>query len=196
MQDPGTGTYNGPLAVRNGFRTTAAHPVWRPAGGDLLGPHRAFRWERPTVPFGHAHLDLPGTTLLAVWHDGFDAARVLRLVIVEDAGVTVFDRLPSGARDWVMTVPEGDEAQQLTGVDGDRTTGGEDPFTGWMSATYGDWRPSPWRQVHGDEGWRSWGAGIPRSVEDVEITARDDEDRVVVEVQLDGSAHCLEVPRA
>lgn len=196
IEDPGTGTYNGPLAVRDGFRTSAAHPVWRPSGGDLLGPHRAFRWQRPTVPAGHAHLDLGTATLLAVWHEGFEEGRTLRLVIVEDAGVTVVDQLPSGAQGWTMTLPESDEAVRLTGVDGALSVGDEDPFAGWVSATYGDWRPSPWRQVRGDAGRFTWGAGAVRDLDELGISAREDVDRVVVELSLDGTSHRLEIPRA
>lgn len=196
VQDPGTGTYNGPLHVRDGFRTTAAHPVWRPEGGDLLGPHRAFRWQRPTVPGGHAHLDLPGSSLLAVWHDGFDEGRSLRVVLVEDEGVTVLDRLPGPAHNWVMTLPEGEAAGQLIGAEGTSTTGQDEPFSGWMSSTYGDWQPAPWRQVRGAAGWRAWGAGRARDVAETGIVAHDDPDRVVVELQLNGTNHRLEIPRA
>lgn len=196
IQDPGTGTYNGPITVRDGFRTSAAHPVWRPAGEDLLGPHRAFRWQRATVPSGHAHVDLGGTSVLAVWHDGFDTGRTLRLVLVEHAGVTVLDRLPAGAQSWTMTLPEGPEAARLTGLGGELSVGEETPFAGWVSETYGDWRPSPWREVRGDGGWFAWGAGHGRSLADLGLTARDEEDRVIVEIELDGSPHRLEVPRA
>lgn len=196
VQDPGTGTYNGPLHVRDGFRTTAAHPVWRPEGGDLLGPHRAFRWQRPTVPSGHAHLEIPGVSLLAVWHDGFEEGRSLRLVLVEGEGVTVLDRLPSTAYGWVMALPEGDAAEHLTGVNGSSATGQQEPFAGWMSSTYGDWWPSPWRQVRGGAGWRAWGAGQVRGVHNTEITAHDYADRVVIDICLDATNHRLEIPRA
>ncbi len=196
VQDPGTGTYNGPLVVRDGFRTSAAHPVWRPSGGDLLGPHRAFRWQRATVPAGHGHLDLGSASLLAVWHDGFETGRSLRLVLVEEAGVTVVDRLPAGARSWTMTLPEGPEAARLTGLGGELAAGEEAPFVGWVSETYGDWRPSPWRQVSGDAGWLTWGAGASRSLAGLGLTAHEETDRVVVELELDGRAHRLEVPRA
>lgn len=203
IQDPGTGTYNGPLAVRDGFRTTAAHPVWRPAGGDLLGPHRAFRWERPTVPAGHAHLDAPDVTVLAVWHDGFDEGRCVRLVLVEERGVTVVDRLPDGARGWVQTLPEGLAAASLVGADGPTTTGSESPFAGWMSHTYGDWQPSPWREVTADAGWTVWGAGSPRAltastrgtaeIDGGRITLVESEHGTAVEITIDGTTHRMEV---
>lgn len=205
-QDPGTGTYNGPLQVRDGFRTSAAHPVWRPAGGDLLGPHRAFRWERPTVPAGHGHLDAAGLTVLAVWHDGFDEGRCLRLVLVEDRGVTVLDRLPEGAHGWVQTLPEGPAADLLVRADGTSATGDESPFAGWMSATYGDWTPSPWRELGADAGWTSWGAGSPRSlgdgnassvaIEGGQVTVVDLSDRIDVAITIDDVVHQVEVARA
>lgn len=195
-QDPGTGTYNGPLHIRNGFRTSAAHPVWRPEGRDLLGPHRAFRWQRPTVPSGHAHLDVPGASLLAMWHEGFAEGRTLRVVLVEDEGVTVLDRLPDAAEGWVLTLPEGEASEHLSGVEGTSATGQEEPFAGWMSPTYGDWQPSSWRQVRKSARWHAWGAGRVRGVDETRVTAQEGDDRVVIEAQLDGTSHRLEVPRA
>ena len=202
-RDPGTGTYNGPLVVRDGFRTTAAHPVWRPSGADLLGPHRAFRWERPTVPAGHAHLDAPGLTVLAVWHDGFDEGRCLRVVLVEDRGVTVLDRLPDGAQGWVQTLPEGPAATSLVCADGPTATGSDSPFAGWMSHTYGDWQPSPWREVTADAGWTVWGAGSPRAltastrgtveIDGGRITLVESEHGTAVEITIDGTTHRMEV---
>lgn len=206
LRDPGTGTYNGPLHVRNGFRTSGAHPVWRPEGSDLLGPHRAFRWERKTVPnTGHGQLEMPSRSLLAVWHDGFPTGRILRLVLVESAGVTVLDRLPVASRDWVMTVPEGPAAEQLQGVDGIRTMGQDQPFAGWLSDTYGDWHPSPWREVRSTSGWKAWGAGSVRSiisarqdrilVEEMQIRISDYPDCTVVELTLDDTTYRIEAPR-
>lgn len=195
-RDPGTGTYNGPLRVRDGFRTSAAHPVWRPEGGDLLGPHRAFRWQRGTVPAGDGTGQLPNATLLAVWHEGFDAGRVLRLVLVEDTGVTVLDRLPSGARGWTMTVPEGPAAAHLTLPCSSTMTGQETPFSGWMSDTYGRWDPSPWRLATGDAGWHVWGAGDVRSLGGQDINVDESEDRVSVTLRIDGAPHTVEAQRA
>lgn len=202
IQDPGTGTYNGPLVVRDGFRTTAAHPVWRPVGGDLLGPHRAFRWERPTVPAGHAHLGALDLTVLAVWHAGFDTGRCVRLVLIEERGVTVVDCLPDGARGWVQTLPEGPAAASLVGADGPTTTGADSPFAGWMSHTYGDWKPSPWREATADAGWTVWGAGSPRALtastrDTVEInggriTLVESENAIAVEIVIDGITHRVE----
>lgn len=204
--DPGTGTYNGPLPVRDGFRTSAAHPVWRPRESDLLGPHRAFRWERPTVDSGHGHLEVPGLSILVVWHDGFTEGRTLRVVLVEERGVTVLDRLPTNAYEWVMTVPEGPAASALVGAEGPTTTGSETPFAGWMSPTYGDWQPSPWRTLTAGPGWIAWGAGLTRNI--TQIDARSillDGGRVTVEectmgltlhVVIDGRTHVVEALHA
>lgn len=194
-RDPGTGTYNGPLHVRDGFRTSAAHPVWHPEGRDLLGPHRAFRWERPTVPTGHGVTELPEATLIAVWHGGFAEGRALRVVLVEEAGVTVLDRLPDGAHGWVMAVPLGDAAAQLHGLSGETVTGQDEPFVGWMSATYGEWTPSPWRLANADAGWQLWGAGQVRDVDLTALTIDETEDRIAVTLELDGTTHQVELPR-
>lgn len=195
-RDPGTGTYNGPLHVRDGFRTSAAHPVWRPDGGDLLEPHRAFRWQRSTVPTGSAAVEVPSGTILAVWHEGFSEGRCLRLVLVEDSGVTVIDRLPEGARGWVMTVPEGDAGNRLVLAGSTSTTGQKAPFAGWMSETYGRWTPSPWRQARADAGWFAWGAGETRTMSEEHLTIREDDDVVTIDLEIDGAVHTVEVPRA
>lgn len=205
-RDPGTGTYNGPLHVRDGFRTSAAHPVWRPRGDDLLGPHRAFRWERPTVACGHGHSTSADLSILVSWHDGFAEGRTLRVVMVEEAGVTVLDHLPAGARDWVMTLPEGSAADALAGADGTTTQGSDQPFVGWMSTTYGDWHPSPWREVSGNSGWVSWGAGQPRSVissdsqgvsvDGAQLAIDEHATGVTVRVSIADRVHIVEATRA
>lgn len=206
LKDPGTGTYNGPIHVRNGFRTSAAHPVWRPAGADLLGPHRAFRWQRPTVRGGQGHLELAGASLLAVWHEGFDAGRVLRFVLVESHGVTVLDRLPEGSHGWVMTIPEGAASEQLAAANGIRLSGQDRPFVGWMSVTYGDWQPSAWREVEAEAGWRVWGAGRIRPMtsshrdqvvfEHGSLSLSESADLIIANLDLNGTTYRLEVPRA
>lgn len=195
-RDPGTGTYNGPIEVRDGFRTSAAHPVWRPEGADLLGPHRAFRWERPTVPSGSGLADLQGATLLAVWHEGFAEGRVLRLVLVEENGVTVLDRLPKGAHDWAMTAPEGACVERLVLPGATSVSGHEEPFAGWMSETYGHWAESPWRQARSDAGWYVWGAGEVRSLEELAIDVDEGSDAVSLTVRVEGTEHTVEAQRA
>lgn len=165
-RDPGTGTYNGPLEIRNGFRTSAAHPVWVPSGQDLLGPHRAFRWERPDVPRGRGQASGEGLDVHAVWHEAFDA-RVLRVVLVEGDGVTVVDHLPTRGDGWTMSVPTGPAAASLVLPDGHRSvTGSDAPFVGWHSDTYGSWEPSAWRLLTTTGGWVVWGAGEVRQPAD------------------------------
>lgn len=207
-EDPGTGTYNGPLAVRDGFRTSAAHPVWRPEGSDLLGPHRAFRWQRPTVPCGAGELHLKDLSVLCSWHDGFiETGRVFRVVLVENNGVTVVDRLPSGARGWTMTVPHGPAGVELSGLDkARRASGSEEPFLGWRSKTYGTWDTSEWDVAAGDGGWFVWGAALARTVksstpsavefEDIRVEIENADNHATITVTLDGKQHHLEATGA
>lgn len=192
-EDPGTGTYNGPLEVRNGFRTSSAHPVWTPAGSDLLGPHRAFRWERPDVPRGAATGSGAGLHVHVVWHEAF-GQRVLRIVIVETSGVTVVDHLPAGMGEWRMTIPTGGARNALTLPGAHPVTGQDQPFAGWFSSTYGTWEPREWQTVaSSDGGWLVWGAGAVRRIESVEqatvalvgLTVSADGDSVTV---LNGDA--------
>lgn len=206
IEDPGTGTYNGPLEIRNGFRTSAAHPVWHPADRDLLGPHRAFRWEQPTVHCGYGHGGDETMSLLLSWHDGWTEGRATRVVLVDASGVVVLDHLPDGARDWTMTVPEGVGASGLHGLEGTATTGEQEPFAGWHSPTYGSWSPRPWRTVRSDGGWVVWGVGrpVPAQVEGMQVTvedmtvrlADDGGDGMTVAVDRKGVTVTVEAPRA
>lgn len=184
VRDPGTGTYNGPLAVRDGFRASAAHPVWTPSGRDLLGPHRAFRWERATVPCGHGHAGSKDRSVLVSWHDGFEG-RSLRVVVVDSDGVVVLDRLPAVTAEWAMTVPEGPGGEALWGLDAAAVVEGEkSPFAGWHSDTYDSWQTSRWRRPTEDAGWTAWGAGRPRAI----VASTDDRvvlDGLSVDISLD-----------
>lgn len=205
VQDPGTGTYNGPLEVRDGFRTSAAHPVWRPAGGDLLGPHRAFRWERATVPCGSGRGAFDDIAVLVSWHEAFDEGRTLRVVLVGDGGVTVLDRLPDGARGWTLSVPHGPASDQLAGL-GEAVEGEGSPFAGWLSDTYGEWHPSPWSMASGDAGWHVWGVGSMAAVEaldsdrlaasGVSLRVSSHPDVVIVELSQADRSISLEAKRA
>lgn len=60
--DPGTGTYNGPIAERNYFRSSVAHSVIRLEHLDQLEPHRAFRWRHPAVGSVGRPIPLPAPT--------------------------------------------------------------------------------------------------------------------------------------
>lgn len=102
--DPGTGTYNGPIAQRNHFRASVAHNVTRVDGLDQREPHRAFRWRHPAVGAVGDPLELPGTTgddadsvtiVLWGWHGCYSrlepGRRVVRAMVVEPSRVTVAD---------------------------------------------------------------------------------------------------------
>ncbi|GAB3957758.1 hypothetical protein GCM10027614_73840 [Micromonospora vulcania] len=111
IADPGTGTYNGPLEVRNGLRTSAAHPVRRPDGRDQLVPHRAFRWLNTGRGHLGAPLVLPDRTIVFGWHDAYargeHPVRVGRAVVVADRYVAIveFADPPAAAASWSLTVP-------------------------------------------------------------------------------------------
>jgi hypothetical protein len=165
LRDPGTGTYNGPLDVRNGFRTSAAHPVWRPEGADQLVPHRAFRWLRSARTWSAASLSDDRSIVLCV-HDAFTSepehARVARVLDVSDAGVLVVDFVENvGERRWLMSLPLGEPAPgELWGVPTEPVLGQRDPFRGWHSETYGTWQPSPWLQAVLDGCSSAWGTDL------------------------------------
>lgn len=183
VADPGTGTYNGPLTVRNGFRTSAAHPVVRVDGRDQLGPHRAFRWLRAA----QGHLAPPATIgdalLLFGWHDAYEQSdprfRVARAVLVTDAYVAMVDmvRSPEELPRLDLTIPLGPEiefhdgalvaeevALALFGSDGGSSVRGDfENFIGWTSPTYGSWRPAT---------WVSWSPKTPISVWGIGCTPR------------------------
>ena len=174
VQDPGTGTYNGPLHIRNGFRTSAAHPVWVPEGEDQLQPHRAFRWLRSVVAAGSDAAHVGNYTAFLSVHNAFAEThgRVARVILVASEGVTVVDAVERPNGRWTMTLPLADGAvrDEFFGL-GEITThvGTESPWRGWHSPTYGTWERSTWLEVACtfDEAKR-WGIGEP-SVMDVEF---------------------------
>lgn len=170
-KDPGTGTYNGPLKVRNGLRASSAHPVWVPAGEDQLIPHRAFRWLR-SIGASQSNVGQIGdcTAVLAV-HDAFAEThgRVARTILVSPTGVTVVDSVERPGGVWTMSLPLGDSEarKQFYGL-GEETlyVGEEDPWLGWHSSTYGTWDKSAWLVTqHKFESAKRWGVGEPSSVE-------------------------------
>jgi hypothetical protein len=174
VADPGTGTYNGPLDIRNGLRTSAAHPVQRPDGRDQLGPHRAFRWQRTA----HGHLApplrLPDRTILFGWHDAYAPLRVGRIVVVRDAYVAVLEvaDTPEVAGSWRLTVPLHPDVEvkddalvrdgvriAVFGLDTASAKRAErEPFAGWHSRTYGHWEPAVWLSAQTPE-LGVWGLG-------------------------------------
>ncbi|MEV1328685.1 heparinase II/III family protein [Micromonospora costi] len=179
IADPGTGTYNGPLEVRNGLRTSAAHPVRRPEGRDQLVPHRAFRWLNTARGHLGPPLTLPDRTIVFGWHDAYARGecplRVGRAVVVAEQYVAVveFADPPGVARSWSMTIPlhpdaalkngtlvAGGSKVDLFGLDGsDVVRGRSAPFAGWHSRTYGRWEPATWITVESRGDSLVWGLG-------------------------------------
>lgn len=168
LKDPGTGTYNGPLKVRNGFRTSTAHPVWCPVGLDQLQPHRAFRWLR-SVSGGAVEPAATGDrVVLFAWHDAFvldgKGTRLSRAVVVTNDGVTIRDFVenPDSYQSWSLTLPLASEtvSHSLVGLDGASPQRGiTDPFAGWTSDTYGHWERATWMTLRAKTPECLWGAG-------------------------------------
>lgn len=171
LEDPGTGTYNGPLEIRNGFRTSAAHPVWRPVGEDQLQPHRAFRWLRRATGWSSYAGHVGDITAFLTVHDAFTASagRVARLLLVSSRGFTVVDAVERPGGEWTMTLPLGPEARAelFFGLEGASSHRGErSPWLGWRSDTYGSWEESEWLVLQDHlVGQRRWGIGEPAEVE-------------------------------
>ncbi|MFF4878503.1 heparinase II/III family protein [Micromonospora sp. NPDC000668] len=184
IADPGTGTYNGPLEVRNGLRTSAAHPVRRPDGQDQLVPHRAFRWLNTARGHLGPPLVLPDRTIVFGWHDAYARGehplRVGRAVVVTDQYVAIveFADPPEVARSWSLTIPlhpdvtvesdtliSGESKLGVFGLDGYQPVRGRSaPFAGWHSRTYGRWEPATWITAESRVDTVVWGLGtVPGS---------------------------------
>jgi hypothetical protein len=179
--DPGTGTYNGPLTVRNGFRCDSAHNGLRVKGLEMFVPHRAFRW----LTTASACLSTPillehGVLVWGVhdaYADGPDGGRIARAVVTTRGRVVCVDwREPGTAATAELTVacapqlPVGEV--RLLGLDGASVRRGEQkPFQGWHSATYGQWEPAPWlvREVK-QPGPVVWGMTTDADLNDPETT--------------------------
>jgi hypothetical protein len=184
LVDPGTGTYNGRLDVRNAFRTSRAHNGLRARGEEMFVPHRAFRW----LTSATVHCGVPVRTggAVVVWavHDAYSrlegAGRIARAVVVTADGLTVVD-WREGGQDALLTVAlaPGSEivdneirlacgtvfaVRGLAG--GSAVEGQEQPFAGWHSTTYGRWEPATWleRSVGGTAA-TVWGVARPGSTE-------------------------------
>lgn len=95
LGDPGTGTYNGSLAVRDHFRGAAAHGVLRLGGDEPLRPHRVFRWHDRAGGGVRVPVRVGGGMVVVAWHDAYgrlDPPRaVVRTVYVDGGGVVVAD---------------------------------------------------------------------------------------------------------
>ena len=159
--DPGTGTYNGPIDVRNWFRGSSAHPVLRVADTDQLEPLRAFRWKHTARGAIGRPVTADPVKVIWCWHDAYTRlappVRVARVAVVRPDGVYVADWLDRAAPidlSWPLgpdatwrpaaglemsTVP----ALRLDVPDGSSVMRGEsEPFDAWWSTTYGSWVPS------------------------------------------------------
>ena len=204
LVDPGTGTYNGELEIRNAFRTSRSHNGLRVIGEQMLVPHRAFRWltsakVRSGAPFKAAET-------IVVWgvHDAYvrldGGGQVARAVVATAEGLTVVD-WRQRSQDASLTVPfpprtffsdnkvelPNGGILTLRGLENAKTTRAvEHPFGGWHSATYGRWEPAPWleQSVGGNEP-TTWGVALPGTAgHDVTIEG--------VEVSLAGLRLCVD----
>lgn len=156
LVDPGTGTYNGELEVRNAFRTSESHNGLRLLSRQMFEPHRAFRWLTSATPMLGQYWT--GDDAAVVWglHDAFvrhGDGRVARVVVVQPHGVTCLD-WREGAEDADLTIAlpatVGDLPAdvRLFGLDGADTVHGQaSPFAGYVSRTYGTWQPATWLQT-------------------------------------------------
>ena len=181
LSDPGTGTYNGPIEVRNGFRTSSAHNALVIDGEDQLVPHRAFRWvHRPWTAAG-SPIQMGDSVVLWGVHDAYariGVGRVARAVLVGTTGCAVIDWVETGeGHRYQLTLPLGPSATidgtsvQLPGsttqISGpsewDVLVGSKAPFAGWSSSTYGSWEPTPWLRYTGTiSGPVTWSVGMER----------------------------------
>ena len=196
LVDPGTGTYNGALEVRNGFRVSEAHNVLRPLGEGQIEPHRAFRWM--STPTGRAGRVLEASSATVLWgaHDAYvmrDPSpwpwRIARAVVLTDRAVAVIDwRENDEEQAFELTVPLSGECTwdgESVGLGADRLSlrtagstrlavGEMNPFRGWDSPTYGTWTPAPWVLVTG-----ALSGPVIWSVGDVDVAV--DHDAVALE---------------
>jgi len=182
LVDPGTGTYNGPLEVRNGFRVSEAHNVLRPLEEGQIEPHRAFRWmSAPTGRAGRV-LETPEATVLWGAHDAYVVRhpspwpwRVARAAVLTEQGLAIVDWREDDAQSaFALTIPlsgqctsdgrsiaVGEERLALRAPGTVRVAFGEmNPLLGWESRTYGTWKPAPWVVVEGSSsGPVTWSVG-------------------------------------
>jgi hypothetical protein len=177
LVDPGTGTYNGPLSVRNGFRTSHAHNVLRPLGEGQIEPHRAFRWMSTPRGVAGRVWEFPSATVMWGAHNAFvkrDRSRwpwrIARACVVTDTGLVVMDWCEGGDLAFEMTIPFGPQCSvgKTSVVVGDveldvcapgsqrLVKGSEMPFEGWFSPTYGSWQPAPWLMIEGAQDGPIW----------------------------------------
>jgi hypothetical protein len=161
--DPGTGTYNGPIEVRNYFRSSVAHSVCRVDGLDQLEPHRAFRWVNCASGVVGKPIQLEGGIVMWSVHDAYrrlvPTRRVARVVLVHPQGIRVTDRIEGSPVFTELSLPappDSDwdaedsmlrigERRYRVAASGDisSTKGCPDPYSGWWSDTYGSVAAAP-----------------------------------------------------
>jgi hypothetical protein len=159
--DPGTGTYNGGIAIRDYFRTSIAHSVLRLDDEDQLVPYRAFRWmHRADGAVGPA-LQMEAVTLMWGAHGAYlrlpGKPRVTRVVMVSETAVTVGDWVEGPSRPYRLSLPlhpavtwtgtglvtpDGPSLQLDLPEEPTVSCGSRDPFDGWWSETYGSTTPA------------------------------------------------------
>lgn len=223
--DPGTGTYNGRLDIRNAFRSSAAHNGPRASGGEHLTPHRAFRWLGDPNAASAPVLELATATVAISVHDAFcglGAGRTARAVILTEGAVTCFDwqefpatvdrtiALAPGARyaDNILTVDRKELVMRLGGPT-KLSVGSNDPFLGWFSSTYGSWEPAISLETRlPEKTLTSWSVSTEGSVDveihgsratvaDLGLAVKFREDRVDVVIVQDSIEHVMsaELPK-
>ncbi len=176
--DPGTGTYNGPVEVRNYFRSSLSHNVLRLAGEDQLQPHRAFRWRHSAG--GVIASPVAGPDWILMWgaHDAYrrlgPPRRLARTVLIRPNRVVVTDWVegPRGIP-WDLSLPlppgitfrPGSHEVVAGGLTMRLTlparaalhTAETEPFDGWWSETYSSWTHASRLQMTGiSEGSVTW----------------------------------------
>lgn len=181
--DPGTGTYNGDPAIRDYFRTSAAHSVLRLGDEDQLVPHRAFRWVHRASGLIGDPLRVGGLTVMWGAHGAYQRLagrpRVARAVLVDDDSVTVADWVEGAGRAYRLALPLSpgviwnDPDFELAGDAVFRlyppgevvaVCGSERPFDGWWSDTYGSIVPATRLESRGrTSGPIAWSIGPPDS---------------------------------
>jgi hypothetical protein len=162
LGDPGTGTYNGPIKVRNYFRCSVAHNVLRVNDQDQLLPHRAFRWEHAAT--GSVGTAIRNDGLVVMWgaHDAYrrrdDPHLVARAVVVSPGGIGVVDWVDGAPAEVTLSISLGPSVEWDAQRTIARSSSGQDwkvsgiEFTeilatpsnigGVWSDTYGQWAPS------------------------------------------------------
>jgi hypothetical protein len=161
--DPGTGTYNGSLEVRDYFRSSMSHNVVRVDGEDQLIPLRVFRWANSAEGRIGEPIQFGDATIMWTVHDAYSRSspprRVGRVVVVSRHGVDISDFIEGppvpvdislpihpGAtwEDSNQQIKVGAELFAMTGPCDDFAvvSGATDPYSGWWSETYGTIGPA------------------------------------------------------